>query len=289
MKVFELDPKEKDSFRKQFSDGSKCGQKKTPILIQEFNNPRMINTTHFILLRTYMLVASTNPTIVYYHDGFWTVLPKIEIRNEARMKYNSFEDLYEQYPQFTYDRLEKIYNGNRNQSASNETRELEMNFWLDKFFRTDVQKSMIHLVKMNDKNFLKHSGVFELFGLDFIMGEGGKLYLIDVRASPKFLFKNQVMTKYYGQLFKDLFEIQYAYLRSRVKRVRTLLPKIHATIAKDKAIEFSSMKKDFEKFNQNNKIEDEFSFNTTANSFKLIYDKSLGKKGSFGLLPEECL
>ena len=78
IKIFELDPREKTSFRRQFVDGDQCGQKKTPIIAQEFSNPRMINSTHFVILTTYMLISSTNPTIVYYHDGHWTVFPLVE-------------------------------------------------------------------------------------------------------------------------------------------------------------------------------------------------------------------
>ena len=78
VKLFELDSREKASFRKQFVDGDQCGQKKTPIIAQEYSNPRMINSTHFVVLRTYMLVSSTNPTVVYYHDGHWSVLPIVE-------------------------------------------------------------------------------------------------------------------------------------------------------------------------------------------------------------------
>jgi len=128
---------------------------------------------------------------------------------------------------------------------------------------------------------------FELFSLDFIMGEGGRFYLMDVKSSPKILFKNPKLTRYYTMLYQDMFEIQYAYLRSRIRRLRTIFPKIHGNIADSRQADFGSMKKQFENLNKN-KIDSEFDIDD-SNSFKLILDKSMGKAGYFGYINEDCL
>jgi len=291
-KVFELDPREKASFIEQFSHGDKCGHKKTPIIAQKFTNPKMINATHFILMRAYLLISSTNPLTAYYHDGHWTVIPKVEERESAKMKFNSFEDLHERYPQFTFDRMEKILNYKRRQlnaNSSNDTSRIEKEAeeWLDKYIRKDIKHAMLHLINMNERNFFKHSGVFELFSLDFIMGEGGRFYLMDVKSSPKILFKNPKLTRYYTTLYQDMFEIQYAFLRSRIRRLRTIFPKIHGNIADSRQADFGSMKKQFESLNRN-KIDSEFEIDD-SNTFKLILDKSMGKAGYFGYINEDCL
>ena len=147
---------------------------------------------------------------------------------------------------------------------------------------------MIHLAKMNEKNFLKHSGVFELFSIDWILGDAGKLQLIEIKSSPKMLFKTTKISKFYSQLFKDMMEIQYAYLRSRIRRIRTLLPIIHGTVAKTQEIKFDSLKKQFEKQNQNNEIDNEFQINS-KNSFEIIYDGSLSKNAGYNYVNDDCL
>ena len=111
---------------------------------------------------------------------------------------------------------------------------------------------------------------------------------MEAKSSPKMLFKSAKISKFYGQLFKDLMEIQYAYLRNRIRRIRTLLPKIHSTIAQTQAINFNILKKQFEKLNKNNDIAKEFKI-STHNSFEIIYDGSLNKNAGFGYVSDECL
>ena len=165
---------------------------------------------------------------------------------------------------------------------------IQIQQWLNETFRNNVKEAMIHLAKMNEKNFLNHSGVFELFSIDWILGESGKLHLIEVKSSPKMLFKTTKISKFYSQLFKDMMEIQYAYLRSRIRRIRTLLPKIHGTIAKTQEIQFASLHRQFEKLNVNNEIDREFQI-SSKNAFEIIYDESLDKNIGYGYVNDDCL
>jgi hypothetical protein len=291
MKVFELDPKEKKSFISQFGDGSKCGTKKTPILAQRIVSPQMINDTHFIIVRSYMLVSSTNPSIAYYRDGHWDILPLIEKRKGFRSKFSSYEDLHEPFTQhFTFDRLEKILNAKRRnlkQENTTTVSKVESEQWLDNFVRREMKEAMVHIVRMNTDNLLRHSGVFEIFSVDFVMGEGGKFYLTEIRSSPKMLFTNMKVTNFYSALFKDMFEIQYSYLRSRIRRLRAIFPKIHETIADTRSIDFIALKKQFEKLNKNS-LDSEFEI-SEGNQFKIIVDENLeSAKAYFGLLSDSC-
>ena len=55
-------------------NGSLCGKNDKPMIIQEYiSNPLLLDHNNKFDFRVYMLVASTNPTIVYYHDGFLRV------------------------------------------------------------------------------------------------------------------------------------------------------------------------------------------------------------------------
>ena len=56
--------------RRKYSNGKLCGQIVDNLMTQRFiSNPLLLNN-HKFDFRIYILIASVNPLIVYYHDGF---------------------------------------------------------------------------------------------------------------------------------------------------------------------------------------------------------------------------
>jgi len=54
-----------------YENGSQCGTENRPLIAQAYiNNPLLLDRNNKFDFRVYMLIASTNPFIVYYHDGF---------------------------------------------------------------------------------------------------------------------------------------------------------------------------------------------------------------------------
>lgn len=65
--------KEKE-LRSKYGNGKLCGNVQLPILAQYYvPNPLLLDKNNKFDFRIYMLIASVDPLIVYYHDGFLRV------------------------------------------------------------------------------------------------------------------------------------------------------------------------------------------------------------------------
>ncbi len=140
---------------------------------------------------------------------------------------------------------------------------------------------------MSEAGFYKSSSLFEMFGLDFVMDEQTNIWLIECNPSPQLIGTTERKTKFLVQLLSDLFEVQYAYYRSRMKRIYKFFADLDIQIQKGKSLNYTTLAKRFDKINMN-KLEKEFEISPN-NSFTLIMDKNLkGSKAYFGHLSDEC-
>lgn len=69
-----LDEEEQTALNEKYAHGEKCGQFKASLVAQKYiSNPLLLDKQNKFDFRIYMLIASVNPLIVYYHDGFLRV------------------------------------------------------------------------------------------------------------------------------------------------------------------------------------------------------------------------
>lgn len=69
-----FDDVEEQKLRRRYLNGSICGTIQETRLVQKYiQNPLLLDQQNKFDIRAYMLVASVNPLIVYYHDGFLRV------------------------------------------------------------------------------------------------------------------------------------------------------------------------------------------------------------------------
>jgi len=140
---------------------------------------------------------------------------------------------------------------------------------------------------MSEAGLYKSSSLFEMFGLDFVMDEKTNIWLIECNPSPQLIGTTERKTNFLVQLLSDLFEVQYAYYRSRMKRIYKFFADIDGKLQKGKSLNYTTLAKQFDKINMN-KLEKEFEISPN-NSFTLIMDKNLkGSKAYFGYLSDEC-
>ena len=72
--VFLLDDNQTLSINTEYNYGKSCGSISKLLLAQKYvADPLLLDLDNKFDFRIYMLIASTNPLIVYYHDGFLRV------------------------------------------------------------------------------------------------------------------------------------------------------------------------------------------------------------------------
>ena len=69
--VYLMDANQTEVLNTKYDFGKKCGLDNSSLIAQTYiTNPLLLDLDNKFDFRIYMLVASTNPLIVYYHDGF---------------------------------------------------------------------------------------------------------------------------------------------------------------------------------------------------------------------------
>ena len=127
-----------------------------------------------------------------------------------------------------------------------------------------------------------------MFGLDFVLDESLNLWFIECNASPQLIGTNEKKTNFLSKMLSDLFHIQYAYLRGRMKRIHLFMKKLSTMAVHEREQNWKELKREFAEINKN-KLEPEYPL-PEDNSFTLIVDKSLsGPDAYFGLLEPDCV
>jgi len=264
-------------------------------------NPLLLDLNNKFDFRVYMLVASTNPTIAFYHDGFLRVSLKTYDKNSkdktthftnthlskkifAKAKdglyMNKTEAELRDYQMWTLTQLEEYLI---------KAGKVEDPNWLANYLRPQFQKAFIHSVRMSEKAFWKGSNVFEMFGLDFMLDDKLNLWFIECNSSPQLIGTNPFKEAFLVKMLKDIFEIQFAYYRSRMTRVFEIFSKIDREITETQhSPNYTKWQAEYKKAIYN-RLEPQYEISKN-NSFILIMDRTKnGTERYQGFLPEECM
>jgi len=123
-----LDDSKTAILRKLYNDGMACGLKNKEILIQKYvSNPLLLDQQNRFDLKAFMLVGSTHPLLVFYHDGYLRV---------SSRTFNKSDDRVSQLPS------RKLMAAKKFENDSDHSKELEKQFWsferLEKYFLETV-------------------------------------------------------------------------------------------------------------------------------------------------------
>lgn len=301
--VFLFDTDKTTELKQEYDNGKKCGVNNQSLVAQTYvTNPLLLDFNNKFDFRVYMLVASTNPLIAYYHDGFLRVslhpydkfsndrsthltnthLSKdifAEVRDQNKTLNGMTEEELRNYQMWSLERLRDYLLESGKITDPN---------WLDNYLRPQFRQAFVHIVRMTAGSFWKQSNVFEMFGLDFMLDDNLNLWFIECNSSPQLIGTNDYKTKFLVTMLRDLFEIQYAYYRSRMQRLLGVIKQMQQESEKDGNIDYGYWRQEYARASSN-RLEPEFTIRK-ANSFVKIIDKNeLGPKAYFGNLRDECV
>jgi len=247
-----------------------------------------------------MLIASTNPLMVFYHDGFLRAsLSTYDKHSNERGKHltnthlaenvfkkarstkvnNMTEEELREYHIWSFEELgEYLYESGKVSDPN----------WLDNYLRPQFRKAMIHLVKMSSETFWKQSNVYGLFGLDFMLDKDFNLWFIEGNPNPQMLATSNFLGSLLTNMLKDLFEIEFGLYRSRMARAFDVIHRMRLENRSEGQVNLHLWKKEYKEASKN-RFEPKFQIKKT-NSFTLVMDEGLkGADAYFGNIETECV
>ena len=298
--VFPVDNEEEVYIRKLYKNGALCGKVKDNNLIQyNVHNLLLLDNRKFGF-RMFLLIASTNPVLAYYHDGY------------ARLSMNEYDPTSKEKKTFVTNigvNLKEASQGTIYQNMTPEQIQehtcwfledfhrylMEHNIirdpnWLDNHLRPEFKKVMVHLIRMAQSGFFKKSSLFELFGLDFVMDENLELWFIEANSMPLIDGFTKDSTKLINKMMADTFEIVLGLLKSRMKRVITYINEVTKEVNETGlSIRNLDQKRNHFKKIAENYFEPEFVPSPDNTFYKIIDDREYGIKRYAGLIEKKCL
>ena len=291
---------EEKALRERYHNGEKCGeiQFKGNFQMQRYlSNPPLIQERKFDF-RAYMMIASTNPLIVYYHDGYLTLsFHKYDANSTEKSIHVTNTHVSFKLLNASKDKeniiLENPYTLLQDELLK--TGRITDTNWIENSMKPQMMKIMIHISQMGKPMFVKRSNTYQIFGIDFLLDENLKVWFVEANTTPGFDPETLQLQK---EIFKDHIEIMFAYLRSRMKRIVNLLNNLTKNVLKPNKIDFINGKypmddlikdqNEFEKINTNY-LESEYLISKSNSWQKVVDENEEGIERYSGLISQKCL
>jgi len=299
--VFLFDEEKKTEIVSQFQNGELCGKENnTTFMAQKYiANPLLLDLNNKFDIRVYLLIASTNPLIAFYHDGYLRVsintfdksskdrathLTNTAVAEtkfaEAKKENKTINGMTAQelkdYHLWTYGKLEKFLL---------ESGKIHNQNWLTEEFRPAIQKAFIHLIRMTSQYFWKQSNVYELYGLDFMLDDKMQLWYIECNPHPLI---EGVKPTIINRMLNDMFEIQFAIYRSRMQRVLKVVESMMDSYEDDGGVDFDFWRGEYKEAVKN-RIDPQYEISKENTWMPIINENLEGAEKYFGLIKEDCV
>ncbi|CAH1775899.1 unnamed protein product [Owenia fusiformis] len=184
MEEFEKTMQERQEKQQNTRPGRSIGNR---IIQRYIHNPLLLEGKKFDI-RAYMLIASTVPYLVVFHQGY-VRLSMMDYDNDST---NLIAHLTNQYiqkkdPNYKASKEETAWSMDKFNDYINTKvapgKCIEVD-WVFKTFTETMKKIMVHLFKAVQGRLEKKIGFFDLYGLDFMIDDNMNIYLIEVNVNP---------------------------------------------------------------------------------------------------------
>ena len=300
-----LDSIEEEKLKSKYQNGKLCSKKKEAIQIQRYIQNPLLLYGHKFDFRIYMLIASVDPLIVYYHDGILRVsLQKFKLDSKDKTTHftntHLAEGLFElarkegKWDGMTETQLKdfQTWNFTRFQDYLMEVGHIQDSNWLENYLRPKIKTILIHLLRSTSHDFTKRSNLFKLWGMDFMIDDNLKLWFIEANTKPAIKGPTPVRKLFIETMVRDMFDLMFAYLRSRMKRVILYVNYLSKEISEREGYvvvpNLEANRMIFKTKININSMDPQFEPKNTT--FQKIIDENLnGDEIYGGLIPNECL
>ena len=301
--VFPVDEEQERKLREEYKNGSLCGRTNKSDLIQSYIQNPLLVEGHKFDFRIYAMIASSNPLIVYYHDGFLRVsLFEYDVTSKEKgmhltntaQSLKVIEKAKKQGMNETELRNFQMWNLTRFTKYLVSIGKVESIDWLDEYLRPSLQHAIQHAIRMSQEKYYTASPSFDLLGMDFMLDEDLNLWFLESNIGPALEGSNDEKERMISKLVKDQLEIVTAYLKSRTKRAikyinwlgQTGLAKFNEN-GELKISKLDQRKKEFKAILKNY-IDEEFEI-SSDNGWVKIIDENLEGLGRYnGMFNIEC-
>ncbi|XP_069113097.1 protein polyglycylase TTLL10-like [Argopecten irradians] len=139
-------------------------------------------------IRAYMLIGSTVPFLVLYHKGYVRLCcTKYDTNDTSLMTHLTNQFVQKKDPNYKETKEDSVwsmdkFNGYVNQHIKSQ-KNLEHD-WVYNTLTKQMQKIMIHCFNSVKHKLQARMGYFDLFGLDFMVDQEMKVWLIEVNVNP---------------------------------------------------------------------------------------------------------
>jgi Tubulin-tyrosine ligase family len=299
---FPVNETEEIKLREMYQNGSLCGRVRNPYMIQFFiPNPFLIYS-HKFDIRSYMLIASVNPLLAYYYDGFLKIAlnvydplstdrkmllnhPKLsrEILHRAKrgeIIYGMNETDLLNFQSWTYEKLHEYLWTNQR---------IFDPFWTQTYLRRNMRLAMIHLLRATSEKFLVRSQVYSLVAVDFFLDDELKLWFMDANPNPVLEGDADWKKGFFNKLLIDTFEITLG-----LRRVKDFINFVCLETSGDEMNGFLFIPDFPQKLAEFKRISSNYFERDLSpgllNKFEKIVDNSVEGTARYGgLLTEDCL
>ena len=182
-------------------------------------NPMLIMNRKFDF-RAYMFIASMDPLVILYHDGFVKIsLVEYEAESSDLASHLTNTKIAEKSlknKNITSEETKALLEDQSWSFEHFESHMLNQNLisenWMDNTLRKHIKKVMFHLVRMNLDKLLRHPRVFELFGLDFLIDTDLNIWYIETNLTPSIGSTSEEKKKVNTKLVTDIIDLEYSLL-----------------------------------------------------------------------------